>query len=390
MHTHHAADADGPGRLVVVGSGWRAATFLRLAAAFPERLQVVAVVTRTAAAGDDVTRRWHVPTTRTLAEAVRAFGPEFALAAVPWASSPVVIRDAVALGLPVMTETPPAPDVAGLEALWSDVGPTGLVQVAEQYPSYPGHQARRALVDAGVLGLVSSVHVASTHQYHAMALVRALLGVGHGDAVVTALRTEFPLAHPVDRDGPTGDLTPRPSWNVLAHLDFGDGRSGIYDFTDNQWHNPLRANRIVVRGSRGEIDTDAVVHAPDPLTVRQSTLVRRQSGVDMDFEGLDLDHIAFEGAVLYRNGWKGGRLTDDEIATATLLGSMTGWVRGQGPAPYPLAEGCQDHLLALAVDTALASGRPVRTARQPWADAGVGDRSAGGAAAPAVDLDGSR
>jgi len=43
------------------------------------------------------------------------------------------------------------------------------------------------------------------------------------------------------------------------------------------------------------------------------------------------------------------------------------WVHDGGPAPYPLADGCQDHMLALAMDESLAAAATVRTTRQPWA-----------------------
>ena len=70
-------------------------------------------------------------------------------------------------------------------------------------------------------------------------------------------------------------------------------------------------------------------------------LLRRQTGHDLDLQGFDTDHIAFGAQVLFRNPYAGLRLNDDEIATAALLQAMAAWVRGDGPAPYPLAEGAQ-------------------------------------------------
>jgi predicted dehydrogenase len=362
-----AGPTQGPARYVVVGNGWRAASYQRLAALFPERLRALGVVTSTEQRGEQAERQWHVPSFRSVADAVVGERPDFVVTAVPWAVSPEISRAVVALDLPVLSETPPAPDMPGLVELWSQVGTSGLVQVAEQYPLYPGHLARRRLIDSGVLGTVSNVQISSTHQYHAIALLRGMLGVGFENAAVTAMRTEFGLASPIDREGWTGDLTPQPSWNVLAHLDFGGGRSGLYDFTDNQWHNELRSNRILVRGSLGELVTDHVVHVTDEQTVLESDLVRRQTGLDMNFEGFDLDHITFEGTVVYRNAWRAGRLADDEIAIASLLERMAGWVGNGEPPPYPLAEACQDHMLALAIDESLTSRGTVHTSRRPWA-----------------------
>ena len=363
----HSGDAGRPARYVVAGNGWRAGYFQRLARLFPDRLQVTAVVTSTAEGAAAAQKQWGVRSARSISDAIRDDRPDFVVVAVPWSATPQVIRDAVTVDLPVLSETPPAPDLPGLLDLWSQVGGSGLVQVAEQYPLYPGHAARARLIKDGVLGTVSNVQVASTHQYHAMALIRAMLGVRFEDAEVTAHRSEFMLASPISRAGWTMDLTPLPAWNVLSHFDFGGGRTGLYDFTDNQWHNELRSNRILIRGSLGEVVTDHVVHVRNVTTVLESDLVRRQLGTDMNFEGFDLDHITFEGDVVYRNAWRGGRLADDEIAIASLLERMCAWVRGVGPAPYPLADGCQDHMLALAMDESLATGAAVRTERQPWA-----------------------
>lgn len=357
----------GPIRYIVVGGGWRAESYLRLAAVFPDRFRVTASVVRSDETRARVAEQWGVPGVDTVKEAIAAERPDFVVTAVPWAASPTITQEAVALEVPVLSETPPAPDVPGLVELWSRVGPSGLVQVAEQYPLYPGHAARLRIIEKGVLGTVSNVQVSSTHQYHAVALIRAMLGVGFEDAAVSAFRSAFDLANPITRAGWTGDLTAHRSWSILAHYDFGAGRTGLYDFTDNQWHNELRSNRVLVRGSLGELVTNHVVHAPDAVTVLESDLVRRQTGVDMNLEGFDLDHITFEGDVVYRNPWQGGRVADDEIAVATLLRRTGAWARGAGPAPYPLAEACQDHMLALAIDDSLASGGTVRTTRQVWA-----------------------
>ncbi len=360
----------GPFRFAVVAAGWRSTVFLRLAALAPEHLQVTAVLTRDAARGDEVGAAWGVTTVRTLAE-LAATGPEAVLSLVPVDAAPATVRELVGLGLPVLSETPPARDLAALAALWSDVGPGGRVQVAEQYPRYPGHAARLALLAGGALGQVSDAQVCSTHGYHAMALLRAYLGgggtpAGSAGVAVTAHASTAPLSDPVVRDAWRGDAAPRPATLVRAHLDHGDGRTGLYDFTDNQWHNPLRRRRVVVRGSLGEVVDDTVVRVVDARTVVTSELVRRQTGVDLDLEGHDLDHVSWQGEVLWRNAWQGARLADDEVAVADLLAATGAWARGEGPEPYPLAEACRDQALSLAVEESVRTGTTVRVAPGPW------------------------
>ena len=60
--------------------------------------------------------------------------------------------------------------------------------------------------------------------------------------------------------------------------------------------------------------------------------------------------VSFDGRVVYRNPFIGLRLMDEEIAIATLMLATANWTRGQGPPPYPLAQGCQDQLISLAID----------------------------------------
>ena len=331
-------------RFALVGFGFRAAAFHRVARALPAVECVGAVV--------HTPRPLPVPAFGDLATCVRDARPDFLVTAVPRASTPGVVAEAVALGLPVLAETPPAGDLVALRELWDAVGESGLVQVAEQYLLMPSHAARLAAVRSGIIGAPTQVQVSSTQQYHAISLIRGFLGVGHEPAVVRAVRTVAPLLDPLDRGGWTGATEPKPAVTTIATLDFGRGRSAVYDFTTNQTRNLLRFRRLLVRGTHGELQDDEIVHLSEPGAIGRSSLVRRQSGHDLDLNGFDTETITLNGQVLYRNPYVGHRLNDDEIATATLVDAMAAWVRGEGPPPYPLAEGVQDQRLALAVEEA--------------------------------------
>jgi len=174
-----------------------------------------------------------------------------------------------------------------------------------------------------------------------VSLIRGLLGVDLDEVVVSARDFRAPLVDPRHPDGWDTAAVAEPRTTTLATLDFG-GRSGLYDFTENQWWNPLRARRIVVRGSTGEIVDDTVTRMVDPVSPVSSELSYRRRGIDLDLEGVDLDFVSFDGRVVYRNGWADTRLSDDDIAVAELLARTGAWARGDGPAPYPLAQGCQD------------------------------------------------
>jgi predicted dehydrogenase len=342
----------------LIGSGWRAQMFLKVARELGT-IECGGVVVRTP-------RRLEVPAFTSLDACLHESCPDFVLTATPRAVTPRFIAEAVDKGLPVLAETPPAPDLAGLRALWSAVGDSRLVQVAEQYPMMPSHAARAALVASGAIGTPTQVQVSSTQQYHSVALIRHLLAAGSGPASVRATRFVAPLISPLSRTGWTDDEEAHPTTTTIATLDFGDGRSGVYDFTEQQTRNQLRFRRVTVRGSAGELHNDEVIRMTGPRTLVRTPLVRRQTGYDLDLIGYDTEHISLGSEALYRNPYPGRRWMDDEIAMATLLERMADWVRGEGPEPYPLAEGAQDQQVALAIEESADSDTTVTTPREAW------------------------
>lgn len=342
----------------IIGSGWRSEYFWRLAAEL-DGLSCVGVVSR---APKDLP----VPVHLSLDECLASAKPDFVVTAVPWGITPSLVVELVERGVPVLAETPPAPDLDGLRALWSRIGDRGLVQVAEQYSRMPAHAARIALVRSGIIGEPTRVDVSSTHQYHAVSLIRTLLGIGRGPVDVHAVRTSAPLADPLSRAGWATEVEVKPATTTLATLAFGGGGFGVYDFTDNQWHNQLLMRRLLVRGTVGELRDQDVVRLAAGRTIVRSAIVRRQTGYDLDLDGFDTDHITFGSDVLYRNPYQGRRWNDEEIAIATLLQDTAAWVSGSGPEPYPLADGIQDHRIALAIEEAADRGTVVPVGEELW------------------------
>jgi predicted dehydrogenase len=356
-----------PVRIGIVGTGWRAEYFARIATRLPERFDLVGVTSRTPASRERFAERWTTAAFDSLDALVRSGRPELVVVSVPVPANPEVVGTLVDLGAFVLAETPPAPTLDGLVALWDRVGATGRVHIAEQYPDLPGHAARLAVARSGAIGEVSSVQVSSTHGYHAVALMRSFLGdVGAGGVAVRATVFEAPLVDSLSRAGWTHDGEPKPARTILATLDFGDGRSSLYDFTDNQWHNRLRFRRILVRGSRGEISGDDVVRLAGPETVLTSSILRSQLGHDLNLDGHDTEHLTFDGVPVWRNPFVGARFMDEEIAMATVLDRAALWARGESEGPYPLAAASRDHAIALAIDEAVATGAATTPSDLPW------------------------
>jgi predicted dehydrogenase len=347
----------------IIGGGWRAQMYVDVARQLGT-LSCAAVVTPRP-------HPFAVPVFDSLDACLREVEVDFVLTATPRTVTPEVVAEAVDRELPVLAETPPAPDLAGLRALWAAVGDSGLVQVAEQYLLMPSHAARAALVAGGAIGTPTQVQVSSTQEYHAVSLIRGLLGAGRGPVTARATRFTAPLVSPLSRGGWTDDEVAHPAVTTIATLDLGEGdlgegRSGVYDFTEQQTRNQLRFRRITVRGTAGEVHDDEVVRMTGPRTLVRSPLVRRQTGHDLDLIGYDTEHISLGGEVLYRNPYPGRRWMDEEIAMATLLERTAAWVHGEGPGPYPLADGMHDQQVALAIEESADTDATVTTSREAW------------------------
>jgi predicted dehydrogenase len=354
--------------IAVIGAGWRAQFFIRLAKMMPEKFEIVGVVARTEDVRTELSLEFGVQTFSSVSQLLSYKKPDFAVTSVSWDANPGIVEELVNAGVHVLSETPPAPTLEALQQLWKQVGSSGLVQVAEQYLFLPGHAARLAITESGAIGEIGSVEISSTHGYHAVSIMRGFLKPGFEPTTITTRQFEAPLVDPLARAGWNSDLNPKNAKTTVSLIDFGTGKSGLYNFVDNQWHNQLRHRRIVVRGSRGELVDDSVIRLVDGPAITTSRIERYQLGYDLNLDGFDTEHLSFDGKVVFKNPFTGLRLMDEEIAIAQLMSQMGDWVEGKAQAPYPLAEACQDHLISLAIDESISTGQTVTTERQAWAN----------------------
>ena len=159
-------------RYGLIGAGWRAAFFMRAARLMPDRFELCGVLCRSEERAREVARQHEVRTFASL-DALLDARPEFVVSCVSKAEMPKMTRTLLERGMPVLAETPLATDVEGLETLYAAWRQTGTpLQLAEQYFLWPTHQARRALIDRGLLGDVHHCALSDVHDYHAVSLFR--------------------------------------------------------------------------------------------------------------------------------------------------------------------------------------------------------------------------
>jgi predicted dehydrogenase len=348
---------------IIGASGWRAQFFLRIARELPERFGVSGLLVRDAAKGAQLEREWNLPTYRDMDELLRD-RPQFVVVSVPWPVAPGLLRELSARGVPVLCETPPAPDLEGLIALHELTKTGARIQVAEQLQFRPLHAARIALAQSGRLGQITQAQVSVAHGYHGINLLRRYLNVDFENATITARSFESPIVEGAGRGGLPQEEKIVSSSQTLAFFDFGD-RLGIFDFSSRQYFASIRASRTLVRGDRGEISDSKSRYLLDFRTPIEVEFVRRDAGQEDDLRPLHHEGITLGNEWIYRNPFAPGRLSDDEIAVTTCLQKMGAYVEG-GPDFYSLAQASQDHYLSLLMDQAVKSGQPVRTQAQIW------------------------
>jgi len=354
-----------PIRFGIVGAGWRSEFYLRIAKAMPERFEVTGMVVRNAEKRRRFEQIWGVKTFETLEGMLGKTSPSFVVSSVSWAANPGFLKELSARGMPVLSETPPAPDLPGLIEVNKLTEGGARIQVAEQYHLQPHHAALSAIIAKGMLGRPSEVQVSVGHGYHGISLIRRFLGVGYEAPKITGLRFASPIIVAPGKGGPQGKETVKQSSQEFYFMDFGD-RLGLLDFTDDQYFGWIRNTRMLIRGERGEIVTDRIYHLKDHRTPIETCLVRRTAGIGSNLEGNHLQGYTAGDDWVYQNPCAPASLADDEIAIATCLMKMNGYVR-TGKDFYSLAEASQDHYLYLLAKEAVRDGGPVQAERQSWA-----------------------
>lgn len=348
---------------VIVGSGWRAEFFLRVAAVMPDRFRCLGVTSRDAGKRAALEATWEVSAYATPEEMLNATDPLYAISAVSWDANPDVIKRLAGGGMPVLSETPPAPDVDGLIDLYASVK-GAKVQVAEQYHLRPMPAARLATIRDGTLGEVSQAQVSAAHGYHGISMIRKCLGVMYEPASISACAFACPVVAGPGREGPPAAERIIESEQHIARFQW-DGKLGVLDFDGEQYFSGIRNNRYLIRGTRGEIIDDTVAYLEDFKTPVSLTYARQTTGDEGSLDGNHLVDIRLGARQVYRNPYAPARLSEEEIAIATCLDAMAASVRN-GTDFYPMTEACQDHYLVLMYQQALKSGKTVQTQRMPW------------------------
>lgn len=348
----------------VVGIGWRAEFFLRIAKALPERFEVSGVVSSRANKRAEIKSRWGFKAYRSAEELLKNENPDFVVLSISKEAAAEVILKLAEAELPILAETPPAANLTELIKLNKKLGKDYPIQIAEQYHLQPLHQAIFKLVDSGRLGKVNYARVSISHGYHAVSLLRKALGIKFENAEIEARSFEHPIVKGPDRSGVPDKKSFVSTRHEFAFLDFA-GKLGVYDFERDQHRSWIRSQEILIRGNKGEIKNSTLKYLKDYKTPIELDLKRETAGVNQNLEGFYLKGITAGENWLYQNPFIPARFSDDEIAVAEALVKMKEFLE-TGDSFYSLLEASQDQYLALMIKKSFQEKKKIETQKQIW------------------------
>lgn len=291
----------------IIGAGWRAEFYLRIANLVPEKFSVEGIFIRNESKRQEFAKKYNVPIFDNLDELLKT-DFDFIVSCVNKDSINETAQFLADKGIAVLTETPVLTDTL-----------KGKIQVAEQFHFMPRNQAYKNIIDSGILGEVHQVQLSCCHDYHAASLIRFLLDIKD----VTPTKTTVTLPDKLTRyNCRAGHIEPAmvDSEEKITILNFGN-KTAIYDFNFEQYFSDIRASRIVIRGTKGEIINNTCTYLKDGIP-HSFEIKRNCFGKEENLDGFSLLNITGNGEILYTNPFKNARLSDEEIAISTCLEKM--------------------------------------------------------------------
>lgn len=350
-------------RFAIVGSGWRALFYVRIARALPEYFEVTAMLLRSIDKAERFHTQYQIPTTISKERLLRT-RPDFVVVAVDKPSVAKVSIEYLQAGVPVLAETPAGDSLRDLLRLWdARQRLNGKIQVAEQYYRYPTLAAKIAAVRMGLLGDPYFVNISTVHDYHAASLIRQFLNTGNEAVTVFGKRYYVPIVQTDSRNGLTTEgVLKEYNERVRLTLEFESGKTAFYDFGGVQYHSYIRTRHLNVQGPKGELDDDTIRYVNEENVPVCQQICPLPSSTTPDILA-----VTMGGQLLYRSEYPLTGLTEDEIAIADLLRYMKTYV-DTGTEPVPgFTDTMQDaYIYTLMNQAASHPDQKIVSEKQPW------------------------
>ncbi len=302
-------------KFAILGGGWRSEFYLRIAKALPENFSVSGVYVRNAEKRDYIQKTYNVKTFSTLDDILKE-DFDFIVNCTSYACVTDISIKLADMGYFVLSETPALKEPTGGHAYEK-------IQVAEQYHQKGTYQAIKKIINSGLIGDVNYINISIGHDYHAMSMIRFLFDDYHKPTKLFDINAKdtMTLSH-----GRCGEMVHKPiadTNNRIMIFDFG-GKTALYDYNSEQYFSPIRRDRLLIRGTKGEINNTAIRYFDDSGKLIEGEITLKTAGL---LEGFYNDRIMFYDKVLYDFPFKHARLSEEECAIAACLLGMDEYIK---------------------------------------------------------------
>ena len=348
---------------LIVGSGYRAEYYGRIARKFPNLFQAL-YLCRSEEKARQVEAHTGVAGTTELERALD-FRPDFVVVAVDRANVGKVTIEWAERGFPVLAETPVGSSVEELEKLWVLHQEKGVrISCSEQYHRYPILASGLSYIHSRLIGEPVSAYLSLAHEYHGFSLIRRGLQAEGETYSLYAMRETNDTVATDSRYGVILDGSMAREERDTVFITFSSGKTAIYDFASIQYRSFIRSRHLCIRGEKGEW-SDRIIYYADSMNTPQRVFLMPE--IEEQYRALDT-----QGLRDLRKVWVPELFLDteqDEFAIASLLLDMGQYVNG-GPSPYALREALDDAYFTLLLSQALE--KPwlrIEAKNMPWMSA---------------------
>jgi len=385
--TNNANNAKRPLRVAIIGTARRSDyLYGPLLAGMPGEAELVAVWGRSVDSARRLGESLGAPWYTDLDKLIRETAPEIGIVSVAYDANGEVGLMAVEAGLHVLLETPIAHKLSEADAIIQAAARNGAkIEVSEQFHRRPLEAIKLALIRSGLFGRVyTSFNDFAGHGYHGVSVMRNYLGFDAAPVRVIGAVKEYELASHWSRLA--DETAPRRETQEHGIVEYGDGRLGIYHWTNVGYDSPLRwwrSSRFLAEKGMGitvgvglDVEERLSLLAPGGEAPRFITLERRWERVD---GGALIAMVAHTGdpdlpIVRWDNPFRpaqqghGVQWHDDEIGVAGCILSLIDAVRNDAAPSYGAQQARLDQELVIAIrQSSLAGGEPLELPLDPAA-----------------------
>ena len=298
----------------IIGGGWRAEFYLRIAKLVPDVFGVSAIYVRNSERFSYISKKYNVKVVDSF-EQMLDTKFDFIVNCINKENISDYAVELSNKGYYVLCETP----IISKPKCNTNYD---KIQVAEQFHLKGYFQAVKKIIDMGIIGDINHINLSMAHDYHGMSLIRFLLDEYEKPV---KLGEHFIDTQILKTNGRTGEFDNKYFDSSLQKIKiFGFGnKTAVYDFTHDQYFSPIRKDRLLIRGTKGEIDNKSVRYFNDNNEFVESNIVLHQAGL---LDGLYNDRITFENKVLFDFPYKASRLTEEETAIAECIVKMKNYI----------------------------------------------------------------